>query len=75
MNNRVATYHSHQNSLIFPDILQFSIPSQKKKKKNFILYFNGANCITSNLGVTHKGKREQIPSYKSRPPMRREDGL
>ena len=22
----------------------------------FILYFNGVNCITSNLGVTLKGK-------------------
>ena len=53
---RVATYHPLQNSLIFPDILQFSIPSDKSKKFFFILYFNGVNCITSNLGVTLKGK-------------------
>ena len=39
---RVATYHSLQNSLTFPDfsdILQFSIPSDRSKKKSF-LFFN-----------------------------------
>ena len=41
----------------FPEILQFSIPSDRSKKKIiFILYFNGVNCITSDLGVTLKGK-------------------
>ena len=33
----------------FPDILQFSIPSDSSKNI-FVLYFNSANCITSNLG-------------------------
>ena len=39
-------------------------------KSVFILYFNGANSITSNLGVTLKGKNllpGQILSFKSSP--------
>ena len=41
---------------LFPDVLQFSIPSDRSKKIIFIFYFNGVNCITSNLGATLKGK-------------------
>ena len=39
----------------FPDI-SLTFYSWQMKKNHFILYFNGANCITSNLGVTLKGK-------------------
>ena len=43
---------------LFPISLISSFPYlwQINKKLFFILYFNGANCITSNLGVTLKGK-------------------
>ena len=35
----------------------YSVPYPLSDKKiTFILYFNGVNCITSNLGVTLKGK-------------------
>ena len=48
---------SHQSSTSkFPDFLQFSIPPDRSIKIIFILYFYGANCITSNLRVTLKGK-------------------
>ena len=40
----------------------------------FILYLNGANYITSNLGVTFKGKN-LLPSFRVAPPMKREMGL
>ena len=40
----------------FPDIFSFPYPLTDKKEIIFILYFNGANCITSNLRVTLKGK-------------------
>ena len=71
---RVATYYPLQNSLtfpwFFPDILQFSIPSDSWKII-FILYFNGANCISSNLGLLLKERigspREQILSFTSSP--------
>ena len=83
MGTRVATYHPPQNSLtfpwFFPDILQFSIPSDSKKNI-FILCFNSANCITLNLGVLLKERicspREQILFFKSSPQWaRREMGL
>ena len=48
-----------QNSLILPDfsLTFYSFPYPLKDEKNiFIVYFNGANYITSNLGVTLKGK-------------------
>ena len=41
---------------LFPDIFSFPYPLTDKKEIIFILYFNGANCITSSLGVTLKGK-------------------
>ena len=71
---------SHQSSTSkFPDFLQFSIPPDRSIKIVFIFYFNGANCITSNLRVTLKGKnllpREQILFLKNKPPMRTEMGL
>ena len=55
---------------LFPDI--FSFPYRLTEKKSFfIIYFDDANCITSNLGVILKGKicspREQILSFKSSP--------
>ena len=53
---RVTTYHSPHNSLTFSLIFSFPYPLTNKKEIIFILYFNGAKCITSNLGVTLKGK-------------------
>ena len=56
---RVATNHSPQNSLTFPDfsLTFYSFPYPFTDQKTFfILYFNGANCITSTLGVTLKRK-------------------
>ena len=44
---------------LFPDfsLTFYSFPYPLKNKKNiFILYFNGANCITSNLGATLERK-------------------
>ena len=59
MECRVATYHPLQNSLtfprFFPDILSFPYPLTDKKII-FFLYFNGVNGITSNVGITLKGK-------------------
>ena len=64
---RVATYHSPQ---IFSDF-SLTFLQLTDKKNHLILYFNGAKCITSNLGVTLKGKnllpKEQILSIKHSP--------
>ena len=52
---RVATNHPPQNSLTFPDfsLTLYSFPYPLTDQKIiFILYFNDANCITSNLGGT-----------------------
>ena len=73
--HRVATYHSPQNSpdfsLIFPWHFTVFHTFWQIKKSSFILYFNGANCITSKLGVTLKERicssREQTLSFKSSP--------
>ena len=61
---------------LFPDFSltfrSFPYPlTEIKKKIIFILYFNGANCITSNWGLLLKERicslREQIFSFKSSP--------
>ena len=52
---RVVTNHPPKNSLIFPTFYSFSYPLTDQKII-FILYFSCANFITSNLGVTLKGK-------------------
>ena len=72
---RVASYHPSQDSLtfpwFFPDILQFSRPSDRSKENHFNFYFNGANCIISSFGLHLKERicslGEQILSFKSNP--------
>ena len=56
---RVAIYHPpkfHDFSDFSLTFCSFPSPLIDQKKNVFILYFDGANCITSNTGVTLKGK-------------------
>ena len=68
--------------LLFPDfsLIFYSFPYPLTDKKIvLILYFNGANCITSDLGLLSQERIyspwEQILSFKSSLTMRREMGL
>ena len=64
-------------SPIFPTFYSFPYPLIDKKKSFLFFSFNGANYITSNLGVTLNGKnllpKERIISFKSGPNEERDE--